>query len=105
MLGFIRKGLKNVLKWIVTEEETAPKRSISIGELLQMRHGHGNGNADHNIMPRIRIALLQGLNGKILEFSIHNDQKDEWEYDLFVVPEDKTMSEAIAMLFLLKGGK
>ncbi len=108
MLGFIRKILKKLLVWTVSvkEEDTIErKHRFSVADLLMQRHGGQFANPEMNVYPKIRFSLIHATNGKIIEYSIHDEKRDEWEHELFIVPEDKTISEALAMLMLLKGGK
>ena len=62
-------------------------------------------------VPTIRIGLVNGLNGRLLEVASPVPNKnskqhlftDDWTYEFFVVAEGQKVSDAIAMVMLLKG--
>lgn len=62
-------------------------------------------------VPAIRIGLVNGLNGRLLEVaspvlnknSKHHLFSDDWTYEFFIVAEGQKVSDAIAMVILLKG--
>lgn len=64
-------------------------------------------SADHNTTPQIRIGFIDAMNGRILEVSTqvphpHGNHYD-WKTEMYVVPEDQKLSEAIATVMLMKG--
>ena len=52
-----------------------------------------------------RIAVKRAINGKVLEISTYNPNPrgSSWTTDLFVVPQDESLKDALTMLLLLKG--
>ena len=52
-----------------------------------------------------RIAVKRAINGKVLEISTYNPNPRgcSWTTDLFVVPQDESLKDALTMLLLLKG--
>jgi len=52
-----------------------------------------------------RIAVRRAINGKVLEISTYNPNPrgSSWTTDLFVVPQDESLKDALTMLLLLKG--
>ncbi len=55
--------------------------------------------------PKLRIGIVEGMNGRILEVSTHkpNPHGSDWTYEFFVVQEQQKISDAVAMVLLLKG--
>jgi len=105
MLKYIKRMLFN---WLAKEkiDELANiqerRRSHLLSHLFENERSSGS---ELSLNAKVRLSLYNALNGKVIELSTHNEQKDEWEYELFLVPEGKTMTEALSMLLLMKGGK
>lgn len=55
--------------------------------------------------PKMRFALRQAINGKFIEIATYNPQNrgSDWITEFYIVPEGKKVSEAMAMLMLVKG--
>lgn len=65
-------------------------------------------DADHNTTPEIMVKLIYAANGRLLEVSIKKPHALagghwEWEHEMFIVEEGQTLSQAIAMVMLMKG--
>jgi hypothetical protein len=64
-------------------------------------------SADHNTTPQMRVGVIEAMNGRILEVAtatqIHGHNHYEWKTEMYVVPEDQKLSEAIAVVMLMKG--
>ena len=63
---------------------------------------------DHNTNPEIMVKLIYAANGRLLEVSIKKPHAMaqghwEWEHEMFIVEEGQTLSQAIAMVMLMKG--
>lgn len=58
-----------------------------------------------NATPKLRIGIVQGMNGRVLEVSTHkpNPHGSDWTYEFFVLQEDQKVSDAVAMVLLMKG--
>ena len=58
-----------------------------------------------DMAPTCRIAVLKALNGKILEVSTykHNPHGPDWTSEMFIVPEDQTLTQALTTLLVMKG--
>ena len=56
------------------------------------------------------LGFVDALNGRIIEIatavpSQHHTGHSDWKVELFIIPEGQSVSEAVAMLMLLKGEK
>jgi len=63
---------------------------------------------DHNTTPQIRISFIDAMNGRILEVSTQIPHPGvanhyDWKTEMYVVPEDQKLSEAISTVMLMKG--
>lgn len=60
-----------------------------------------------NALPKIKIGLIEGMNGRVLEVAVPNTNRknygEDWVYDFFVVQDGQKISEAIAMVMIMKG--
>lgn len=67
--------------------------------------------SDHScVSPKLRLGFVDALNGRIIEIatavpSQHHTGHHDWKVELFIIPEGQSVSEAVAMLMLLKGEK
>jgi hypothetical protein len=88
----IQRTLNKFIRWVLSVDDEVRSQSS-------------------NAVPTIRIGLVQGLNGRLLEVSTpipnknskHHLFTDDWVYEFFVVAEGQKVSDAIAMVILLKG--
>lgn len=55
--------------------------------------------------PTCRIGVIKAMNGRILEVSTykHNPHGPDWTTEMFIVPEDQTLTQALTTLLTLKG--
>lgn len=55
--------------------------------------------------PTCRIGVVKAMNGRILEVSTykHNPHGPDWTTEMFIVPEDQTLTQALTTLLTLKG--
>ncbi len=88
----IRWLLNGIMKWVW--DFNAHKRNV-----LAMCDDSSSAT------PKLRIGIVEGMNGKILEVSTHkpNPHGSDWTYEFFVIQESQKVSEAVAMVLLLKG--
>ena len=56
-------------------------------------------------MPTLRIGVMKAMNGCILEISTykHNPHGPDWTTEMFIVPEDQTLTQALTTLLVMKG--
>ena len=56
-------------------------------------------------IPSIRIGVMKAMNGRILEVSTYkpNPHGPDWTSEMFIVPEDQTLTQALTTLLILKG--
>jgi len=60
----------------------------------------------HSTTPRIRVGVIDAMNGRILEVatSTHtNHGHYDWKTEMYVVPENQKLSEAMSLVMLMKG--
>jgi hypothetical protein len=65
-------------------------------------------STDHSTTPQMRIGFIDAMNGRILEVATqipHPGASNhyDWKTEMYVVPEDQKLSEAIATVMLMKG--
>jgi hypothetical protein len=63
-------------------------------------------DVDHNTVPKIRVGVIGAMNGRILEVATstpNNHNHYDWKMEMYVVPEGQMLSEAIAVVMLMKG--
>jgi len=60
-----------------------------------------------NATPVIRLGLILGLNGRMIEIATPNLKKnsysEDWTYEYFFLGENQKISDAVAMLMIMKG--
>ena len=90
----MRKLIKNFLLWVMAtdKEDVKLSRPLLVAE-------------DHSSHPKFRLGLITALNGRILEMSTykHNPHGPDWTSELFIIPEDQTLAQAITTVLTLKG--
>jgi hypothetical protein len=63
-------------------------------------------DSDHSTMPEVMVKMVPAVNGRLLEVSTkktnHHGHFD-WEHEMFIVEEGQTLSQAIAMVMIMKG--
>lgn len=103
MLNWLRR---KILNWLARgtmsdeeREERRARRGISIGALL------GHSDSDHSVDAKIRIGLVNAINGKLLEVSTYvpNPHGPDWTHEMYIVQEGEVLSDAIAKVMLMKG--
>lgn len=78
-------------------------RKASLDELMGVSPA-----TTRDTQPEIMVKLLPAVNGRLIEIStkhphpMHSGHFD-WEHELFIVEEGQTLSQAIAMVMLMKG--
>lgn len=92
----MRKTLKKFLLWVMTSDKS--ERGDLQAVLAVDEHV---GRAQ----PKFRLGLIAAANGRILEMSTykHNPHGPDWTSELFIVPEDQTLSQSITTILTLKG--
>ena len=75
------------------------------------REGRGSrpvlalGDESSSATPKLRIGIVEGMNGRLLEVSTYkpNPHGSDWTYEFFVLQEGQKVSDAVAMVLLMKG--
>lgn len=59
---------------------------------------------DRNSQPTVRVAVLQAMNGRVLEVGVYkpNPRGPDWTFDMFIVPENATLASAITTVLAMK---
>lgn len=65
-------------------------------------------DVSHSTTPQMRIGFIDAMNGRILEVATqvpHPGMANhyDWKTEMYVVPEDQKLSEAISTVMLMKG--
>jgi hypothetical protein len=63
-------------------------------------------DVSHNTMPKMRIGVIEAMNGRILEVSTavpNNHLHYDWKTEMYVVPDDQKLSAAVSTVMLMKG--
>lgn len=89
----MRKLINWVIQWALREED---RRGLSSNKLEVLRS---------ESTPSFRIGVMKAMNGRILEVSTYkpNNHGPDWTNEMFIVPEDQTLTEALTTLLVLKG--
>jgi hypothetical protein len=71
-------------------------RGLSVGKCEVVRS---------DTIPSFRIGVMKAMNGRILEVSTykHNNHGPDWTNEMFIVPEDQTLTQALTTLLVMKG--
>lgn len=98
--GILSGVLGSTLVDYIKHRKTKPTR---VGESLVMSR-----DSDHSTNPEIMVKLIHAANGRLLEVSTKKPHAMaqghwEWEHEMFIVEEGQTLSQAIAMVMLMKG--
>lgn len=110
LAGFAIGG---VIGWAVDKylAERRKKRRSAEAEQTQSRPTlieAALAGVEHNTAPKMRVGVIEAINGRILEVSTaiphpgHHGHYD-WKTEMYVVPQEQKLSEAIAVLMLMKG--
>lgn len=88
--------MRGVIKWII---QWAMDSRIN-GPLVaseSIRHSDS--------MPTFRVGVMKAMNGRVLEVSTYkpNPHGPDWTTEMFIVPEDQTLTQALTTLLILKG--
>jgi hypothetical protein len=56
-------------------------------------------------MPNVRVGTLAAMNGKLLEVSAYkkNPNGPDWTSEYYIIAEGQTLTEAIALVMVMKG--
>lgn len=57
------------------------------------------------VRAKLRVEVLDAVNGRVLEVAHRVDTDHDWEVDLYIVRDDETLADAIATMLVLRGGK
>jgi hypothetical protein len=89
----MRKLLNQIIQWALREED---RRGLSVGKCETVRS---------DTIPSFRIGVMKAMNGRILEVSTYkpNNHGPDWTNEMFIVPEDQTLTQALTTLLILKG--
>jgi len=90
-------------KWV----EKQRKGGVVVNDGASFEQALVTRDVDHNTMPKLRVGVIEAMNGRILEVAtatqMHGHNHYEWKTEMYVVPEDQKLSEAIAVVMLMKG--
>jgi|688.fasta_scaffold239529_2 hypothetical protein len=63
-------------------------------------------DVNHSTTPRIRVGVIDAMNGRILEVSTaipNNHNHYDWKTEMYVISENQKLSEAMSLVMLMKG--
>lgn len=89
----MRKLIKRFIRWALSYHD----QEISSPGLAEV--------AQSQTVPSLRIGVMKAMNGRLLELSTYkpNPHGPDWTTELFIVPEDQTLGQALTMVLTLKG--
>ena len=60
-------------------------------------------SAEHNSM--LRVEIIPALNGRILQIGKFkpNPHGPDWTYELYIVPDDQSLTDAISAVLVMRG--
>ena len=100
------------MKWLskLVYKLSVKGRELSREEVRADESPIAAGSDSRFVSPKLRLGFVDAMNGRIIEIatavpSSHHVGHSDWRVELFIVPEDQNISEAVAMLMLLKGEK
>lgn len=91
----MRKLINRVIQWALREEDMRGLTpQVSRCETVRS-----------DTIPAFRIGVMKAMNGRILEVSTYkpNNHGPDWTNEMFIVPEDQTLTQALTTLLVLKG--
>ena len=108
VVGWLAVGATGgfVLVRVIEALSKSTRKARSDGESLKSMVVRAD--SDHSTTPEIMVKLIAAANGRLLEVStkkqnpMHHNHYD-WEHEMFIVEEGQTLSQAIAMVMLMKG--
>jgi len=91
----MRKLINRVIQWALRENDT-------LGMTPQVSRCE---SVRSDSTPSFRIGVMKAMNGRILEVSTYkpNNHGPDWTSEMFIVPEDQTLTQALTTLLILKG--
>lgn len=86
--------IKRIIHWAIAD---SPKTNSVLGIV--------DSTPRSEVTPSLRIGVLKAMNGCVLEVATfkHNPHGPDWTSDMFIVPEDQTLTQALTTLLVLKG--
>jgi Mg/Co/Ni transporter MgtE len=88
----MRKLLNQIIQWALRAGDS--DRAVVARESVRS-----------DTIPSFRIGVMKAMNGRILEVSTYkpNNHGPDWTNEMFIVPEDQTLTQALTTLLILKG--
>jgi len=92
-----RKEMKNLIGKFIRWALEDPKGSVP-GILAAV-------DRTSETTPSFRLGVMKAMNGRVLEVATfkHNPHGPDWTTEMFIVPEDQTLTQALTTLLILKG--
>lgn len=93
----MKKWLKNFIVWVMTDKEAREKEiyaSIS-----------GSEEAVDKPKPKVRIAVMDVMNGKLLEVQTYqrSNHGPDWKMEFYILDESRPLAEQIATVMTMRG--
>lgn len=90
----MKKLINRIIQWALREEDN---RTMHAPAVVSARQSEAT--------PTLRIGVMKAMNGCILEIATykHNPHGPDWTTEMFIVPEDQTLTQALTTLLILKG--
>jgi len=65
------------------------------------------GNHEQKTMAhgRVRVEVIDALNGRVLEVNTRANENADWHTELYIVRDDEVLSDAIAAVLIVGGAK
>jgi hypothetical protein len=88
----MRRLINRVIQWALRENDS-PRPTLGLESVRS------------EVTPSFRIGVMKAMNGRILEVSTYkpNNHGPDWTSEMFIVPEDQTLTQALTTLLILKG--
>ena len=89
----MRKLLRTFIRWALRDEYS--DRPTKLGLVT---------SSDQDTQAKFRLGVVHAMNGRLLEVSTykHNPHGPDWKTELFIVPDDQTLSQSITTILTLK---
>jgi Mg/Co/Ni transporter MgtE len=92
----MRKLINRIIQWAIREEDMRGLETMKNRAPEVLRS---------DTMPSLRLGIVKAMNGRILEVSSYTPNKHgpDWTTEMFIVPEDQSLTQALTTLLVMKG--
>jgi len=95
----MKKWIKNFIVWAMTDKEREREKEIYSTAIA------GPEEAVDKPRPKVRIAVTEAMNGKLLEVQTYqrNNHGPDWKMEFYILEEGRPLAEQIAVVMTMRG--